>query len=78
MTELSDRKLPSILPAPRSNLPRLWSLERAAFQLDVPISFVRGLVRKGELEAVPLGHRTLRIREASLKAYLRRVINEES
>ncbi len=58
-------------------LPKLWSYESVAAQLDVPVSFVRGLVRKGQLEAVTLGHRTLRIPEASLRAYLRSLIHEK-
>ena len=57
------------LSSPR--LPRLWSPERVAEQLDVPVTFVRTLISRGKLEVVKLGHRTLRVPEASLKAYLR-------
>jgi excisionase family DNA binding protein len=44
-----------------------------AAQLDVTVALVRGLIRKGELQAVSLGHRTLRVTEHSLKAYLKKI-----
>ena len=61
-------------PRPRSrNVPKLWSPPHVAAQLDVTVALVRGLIRKGELQAVSLGHRTLRVTEHSLKAYLKKI-----
>lgn len=55
------------------NLPRLWSKESVAEVLDVAVDFVGSLILKGELVAVKLGHRTLRVKDDSLRAYMRRI-----
>ena len=59
--------------AREANLQRLWSQESVAEVLDVPVSFVTRLIRNGDLKCARLGHRTLRIKEQSLRAYLRKV-----
>ena len=41
--------------------------------LDIERSFVDALIRRGELTVVPLGYRTHRVTDRSLKDYLKRI-----
>lgn len=55
-----------------AGLTMYWSNESVAQLLDVPVRFVERLVEHGELKAVKLGHRTLRVTDESLRAYQRK------
>lgn len=74
-----ERDWPAVLPILlRSVMPRLFTIEHAAVQLDVSERTVRRLLDDGELRRVRLSAQGVRIRSDDLAAFITRRTEENA